>query len=644
MLRVTIDLRDVRNNHVEDPRVLVRFVHNDSGAALAYDVQFTTGPISLDVPVAIASLYRVELTPSRFSPALRVLNTAKSNLAITATLIHRASEWVPTFTRWAALGQTFDALRHVLGESPRLRVGRVTSPVEFVDAEYDKVAEDDESRALAKASLLNMYSLLAGEKRPGTAGGNWFDGLTELLLVTRERIIGRIGEGDATLVKRIKAGAHASRYKSAPAVQHVKNFQEIAGFTFDKKALFSVKTKDKFGNIQLTVAPGTLDGSAAILLDADCDENGQEFAHLLDLPKHAVTGGTHPVEIHDILVYRDPARDLGYLLFPRLEPEAAFEATVETRIIEIRELSELVDLEIRDIAVIGDSVPWGQGLREEQKLHTLVRDALATRSDPTTRSVAHSGAVIGVGIAPASVASPHGEVPRGRPTILEQAAQLASSDTIDLLILNGGINDLDIRYILNPATSVEELTDDTNRVCGVDMGILLEDVCARVTKPSAHVVVLSYYPVLSADSRLGRREEFLDLLGIARPSAAESTSMHLAFWDRIIQNCAVFDRVSRQATVAAIRRVNATSGAGRIRFAAPDFMPENASLGSKPWLFGLTRLFGPEDPMREVRRIACDLAEPDIFRRLQCHRASAGHPNARGAAEYAAAIIACLAE
>jgi lysophospholipase L1-like esterase len=641
MPRVTIDLRDVRHNHIEDPRVLVRFVHNDSGSALAYDVAVTGTLGIIDAPLAPGSLYRVELTPSRFSPALRPLNTAKDDLALAATLIHRASEWAPAFTPWAMLAQPFQPLRDVLGESPRLRVGRVTTPVEFVGAEYDKVAEDDESRTLAKASLLNMYALLSGEPRPGTAAGNWFDGITELLLVTRERIIGRIEQSDAALIKRIKAGAHGSRYKSAPAVQHVKNFQEISGFTFDKNALFSVKTKDKFGNIQLTVAPGNLDGSATILLDADCDENGVAFAHLLDLPKHAVTGGTHPIEIHDILVQRNSARDLGYLLHPKLAPEAVFEANVETRIVEIRELSEPV-VDIRDIAVIGDSVTWGQGLREEQKLHTLVRDAVANGSIPQTRSVAHSGAVIGVGITPASVTPPHGEVPRSRPTIREQAAQLASPETIDLLILNGGINDLDIRYILNPTTSVQELTDDTNRVCGIDMGILLEDICARVTKPTARVAVLSYYPVLSADSRAGRREEFLDLLGIARPSATESVSMHLAFWDRIIENCAVFDVVSRQATLAAIERVNAGAGAGRVRFAAPKFKPENAALASKPWLFGLTRLFGPEDPMKEVRRVACDIAETDIFRRLQCHRASAGHPNARGAAEYAAAVMGCL--
>lgn len=642
MARVTIDLRDVRGDEIHDPRVLVRFVNLGSDHALVFDAAFNGAPRTLQVALSPGSMYRVEMSPTRFSPALRTLMAVDEELNVSAVLIHRASEWLPAFTPWATLTTAFTLLQNLLERSPQVRVGRNTSPVHFIDAEYDNVLPDDESRVFAKVSLLNMYALLVAEPRPGTVGGNWFDGIIEAFLATRERIIGRIDESDARLIERIKTGAHSKRYKSAPANQHVDNFGEIEGFDFDKRKLFSVKTRDQFGNLQLTVARGTLDGAPAILLDADCDENGAAFAHLLDLPKHAVTGGTHPIEIHDILASRDPNRDLGYALLPRLSRDAQFVAEVEARITDIGDLSAAVVMAVQDMAVVGDSVPWGQGLRYEQKMHELVREALGAPDIAPERRPAHSGAVIGVGMQPSPSPPVHGEVPRGRPTILEQVAQLQDPDDIDLLILNGGINDLDIRYILNPRTSVEELTDDTMRVCDVDMGFLLEDVCQRVTKATARIVVLSCYPMLSADSDFIKRGEFLDLLAVARPGPAEPLALHVTFWDRIIENCATFASVSSEATRTAIARVNAGVGAGRIRFAAPPFGPENAALASKAWLFGLTAAFGPEDPVKDERRIACDRFETDIFRRLQCYRASAGHPNRRGAVEFAAAVLEAL--
>ena len=318
MARITIDLADVRGVRIEDPRVLVRFVNVASGHGLAFTVAFSGMPVAISSSLSRGSTYRVEVTPSRFSSALRMLGSEDDELEVKATLIRRATEWAPAFTPWMALGAPFAALQAVLNASAALRVGRVTSPVRFVQAEYDNVPPDDESRVFAKAALLNMYGLLSAEPRPGTAGGTWFDGVTELLLVTRERVIGRILESDARLIERIEKGAHAARYKSAPAVKHVDNFREIPGFAFDPKKLCSVKTRDRFGNLQLTVARGTLNGKPAALLDADCDENGVAFAHLLDLPKHAVTGGTNPYEIHEILAHRDPLRDLGYLLAPKL--------------------------------------------------------------------------------------------------------------------------------------------------------------------------------------------------------------------------------------------------------------------------------------------------------------------------------------
>ena len=54
-----------------------------------------------------------------------------------------------------------------------------------------------------------------------------------------------------------------------------------------------------------------------VLLDADIDESGDLLGHVLDLFKHKVTGGTHPHDIHELLVLQEGTGegfDLGYRL------------------------------------------------------------------------------------------------------------------------------------------------------------------------------------------------------------------------------------------------------------------------------------------------------------------------------------------
>ncbi|HYT76004.1 MAG TPA: hypothetical protein VEL79_14715, partial [Vicinamibacterales bacterium] len=47
--------------------------------------------------------------------------------------------------------------------------------------------------------------------------------------------------------------------------------------------------------------------------------------------------------------------------------------------------------------VLGDSVTWGQGLLDGQKMHDIVRDKIAQTHGPVRAlQLAHSGAVIGV--------------------------------------------------------------------------------------------------------------------------------------------------------------------------------------------------------------------------------------------------------
>jgi lysophospholipase L1-like esterase len=289
------------------------------------------------------------------------------------------------------------------------------------------------------------------------------------------------------------------------------------------------------------------------------------------------------------------------------------------------------------ILVLGDSVTWGQGLLEAQKIHALVRDAIAARRGPTRcLQLAHSGAVIGVdsGVATATC---DGEVPTSFPTVLQQCDAAPDTD-VDLVILNGGINDIDIRYVLNPFTEADDLADVTRRFCGADMSTLIDRVLARF--PVAKVVVTSYYPMLSGESRVPRIDDFMLTLGMPVAPLTRFVDAGLIF-DRIIRNAALFYQESTAALQAAVDAAN-TVASGRVALAAPAFTDDNAALAPNAWLFGIKGDLTPEDPVAAARRQSCDKCTDDFLRREQCYRASAGHPNAIGAQQFADAIIQAL--
>jgi hypothetical protein len=155
------------------------------------------------------------------------------------------------------------------------------------------------------------------------------------------------------------------------------------------------------------------------------------------------------------------------------------------------------------LAVFGDSVPWGQGLRDEHKPATLVAKGLAAKF-PGLQPVmlAHSGAVIGRAASCSSNSFP-GEMPESCPSILQQiAAYPGDVESVPVVILDGGINDIDIRTILNPFTDSRDLSSDILQYCYRDMGYLLAQVKARFSHADTKIIVTSYFPILSSASDL----------------------------------------------------------------------------------------------------------------------------------------------
>ena len=342
------------------------------------------------------------------------------------------------------------------------------------------------------------------------------------------------------------------------------------------------------------------------------------------------------------------------------------------------------------IVVLGDSVLWGQGLPQDQgeptKIHELVAVGLAMRFSKSdnkigihVKNLAHSGAIIGIAEdgsgrelgndrtdhapdgRPSDNVGLRQEVNTSYPTILQQAERdfEGRSDTVDLVILDGGINDVNVRKIL---PSIDD--NDLKRRIRIHCRDNMETLLLRVTRkfPSATVVVLGSYPIISLATDLGEIPGYLMRIGVATAvtaaftqyfagSVAVAASMDKATRAQLAHNCRLFYEESEMAFQQAIDSVNADifptsrAGARRVFLAAPEFEDADAVFAPKAKLFGLNPGGGPEDnsTVRDPRIVACDAYyKGDPIGGEICHRASAGHPNEDGAKMFAAEILATL--
>jgi hypothetical protein len=230
------------------------------------------------------------------------------------TVFKVPQKWEADFVEWAELPDAFTKLQDVLEESDDLRVRKGKVFKKFVEDEYDGVDSGDRVTINAKACLLNLFSKLNTLKEPVNKKKSWFGFVDQVLEIDRERFIGLVQAEMLDRVKQIsKDIAEFPEYKRTPAENHAKNVP--TGYKFSKKDMVSIKTREDHGNIQLTLTPAVdPSGTSVIVLDSDIDENGKLMAHLGDLFKHRVTGGTHPFDIHEYLILEDKARPLGYTL------------------------------------------------------------------------------------------------------------------------------------------------------------------------------------------------------------------------------------------------------------------------------------------------------------------------------------------
>jgi lysophospholipase L1-like esterase len=324
-----------------------------------------------------------------------------------------------------------------------------------------------------------------------------------------------------------------------------------------------------------------------------------------------------------------------------------------------------------NLLVLGDSIAWGQGLREEHKAWFLVKTWLENNGGRQVRQrvEAHSGAVIGsVGDSAGHPApAQDGEVNRGLPSVNDQIdnalRSYADPAKVDLVIVDGCINDLDARRLLNAVNTPDGIREVAQQKCGPPMEALL----SRITRtfPSAHVIVTGYYPLLSE-----RTESDLFMRALAKRFYTGTERMNdKQLRARLIEISRQWYLGSNQMLAVAAGKVDqqlaAQGSRQRVLFAEVGFLPEHsfAAAESRLWgfdaswlrkllvIFTLGRVtLKTNDEQRNQRDSSCketfkppagETKEQKEARRnriMLCRLAAIGHPNRKGAQMYADAI------
>jgi hypothetical protein len=288
------------------------------------------------------------------------------------------------------------------------------------------------------------------------------------------------------------------------------------------------------------------------------------------------------------------------------------------------------------LLVIGDSVVWGQGLAYEHKTASI----LARHLGAGVQMMAHSGAKIGIRDS-YTVTMPSAEVPCFFPTILQQLQSFTGDPArVKWVLMNGGINDVEVQRVFNPMIPQFELELHTRNYCGRDLLTILQQVTA--TFANALVLVLGYFPVLSHQSRTQGVEALFEVVHGVRFAPLSDAAF---FRNEIVDHCLRFWKLSTGLLRGAVEHVNREAGAARAVFVESGMDEANAAYApdSLLWEIDLNHPNKAPDEVADERRAACELVAAGELQKKQCLLSAAGHPNIAGAARMAEQCIGALA-
>ena len=215
---------------------------------------------------------------------------------------------------------------------------------------------------------------------------------------------------------------------------------------------------------------------------------------------------------------------------------------------------------------------------------------------------------------------------------------------VDLVLLNGGANDVDfLATICNFERNAQQTYDNTRAVVESRMRAYLPNVLAAF--PNATFVMPTYYHGISAQSTAAGLTPMVLLIlrAVANVSLLAAVAGGTLAANQIPGLIARNDAMER--AIADSYRALAATAPGRIHVVSPGFAPANAYGASQSFLFHLEDI----DPAEPIRKRECDvllgkwlgnvfggernqLMDTPVW--ALCNDASLFHPNVAGANHY----------
>lgn len=288
------------------------------------------------------------------------------------------------------------------------------------------------------------------------------------------------------------------------------------------------------------------------------------------------------------------------------------------------------------LLVMGDSVVWGQGLSYEHKTTSILARYLGVEIN----MMAHAGAKIGIRDS-YTVTMPSGEVPCFFPTILQQLQGFKGDPaSVKWVLMNGGINDVEVQRVFNPMIPQYELELHTRNYCGRDVLAILQQVTHKF--PNAVALLLGYYPALSHLSRAEGVESLYSLVHGVRFAPLFDAAL---FRNELVEHCLRFWKLTTGLFRSAVEHVNREAGTKRTIFVDSGMDEANSAYAPQSLLWELD-LSDPDkapDEAAAERLLACELVGAGELQRKQCLLSAVGHPNVAGAARMAEQCVQAVA-
>ena len=324
-----------------------------------------------------------------------------------------------------------------------------------------------------------------------------------------------------------------------------------------------------------------------------------------------------------------------------------------------------------EMLVVGDSHMSGQGLRDEHKFYYLVREWIQSDVVGSGRRVnlkvkAHSGSRLDLHadeLEKMRLAGDdvnqfhHPEANLSQPSIRSQVdharREYADTNSVDLVMLSGGITDVLVANTVNPFLARERQKELIRKYCNEEMKRLLEHVTDSFS--NAVVIVVGYFPIISTASDMNKISRyFFKATKFPHPlhfTLTNSVSKQLlkVLRKRMALRSRVWVSESNRAISEAVREINKRTGEERVVFVESP-ITEQSCFGTKNSLLWDTDEDNlPRDERYAERKTIC----PEVFSQIKhhhygkmsvrmCEIAAIGHPNIEGAKAFAEAVKAKL--